>query len=215
MTDGGKIAAEFAAPGKLEITRRDGTRATLAADAVPAPRPGPGPFAVTFDPKWGAPAGPQQFAKLTSWTESADPGIRHYSGLAVYKKTLSVPAAELAPGTRVYLEIEEVREVAGVFINGKSAGTLWRPPYRLDVTGHIKAGQNALEIKVAGTWVNRCLYDATLPESERLTWANSMRTHYPDPATVKPSNYPWKHGPLPSGLIGEMRLVYTQTAIAP
>ncbi len=213
VTRDGRLAAEFTSPGKLEIKKAGGSKVILAADAVPAPKSIPGPFTVAFDPKWGAPAGPRQFGKLVSWTENAEPGIKHYSGAAVYTKELDLPASDLAAGIRVYLEIDQVCEVAEVSVNGKSAGTLWRPPYKLDVTDYIKKGKNTLAITVANTWVNRCLYDATLPEGKRLTWANSMQTHYPDPATIKPGDYfPWRYGPLPSGLIGEMRLVYTQTA---
>jgi hypothetical protein len=213
VTRDGRLAAEFASPGKLEIEKAGGAKVVLAADAVPAPKSIPGPFTVAFDPKWGAPAGPQQFGKLVSWTENADPGVKHYSGAAVYTKELDLPASDPAAGVHVYLEIDQVCEVAEVSVNGKSAGTLWRPPYKIDITDYIKKGRNTLAITVANTWVNRCLYDATLPEGGRLTWANSMQTHYPDPSTIKPGDYfPWKHGPLPSGLIGEMRLVYTQTA---
>ncbi|MDR2674118.1 MAG: hypothetical protein LBC18_04435 [Opitutaceae bacterium] len=216
VTRDGRLAAEFSSPGRLEIEKAGGAKVVLAADAVPAPRPVAGPFTVTFDPKWGAPAGPRQFGKLVSWTENPEPGIRHYSGAAVYTNELDLPAPDSAAGIRVYIEIDEVCEVAEVSVNGRPAGTLWRPPYKLDVTDYIKKGKNTLSITVANTWVNRCLYDATLPEGERLTWANSMPTHYPDPATIKPGDYfPWRHGPLPSGLIGELRLVYTKTAAEP
>jgi hypothetical protein len=213
VTKNAKLAAEFFSPGKLEIERADKARIVLSANSVPAPKTISGPFTVAFDSKWGAPATPLQFAKLVSWTENTDPGIKHYSGAAVYTKQLDIPASDLAAGIRVYLEIDRVCEVAEVSVNGKPAGTLWRPPYKLDITDYINEGKNTLSITVANTWVNRCLYDATLPGGERLTWANSMETHYPDPKNIKPTDYlPWKHGPLPSGLIGKMRLVYTQTA---
>jgi hypothetical protein len=216
LIDGnGALAAEFALPGKLEIETASGRRLVLAAADVPAPRAVPGPFAVAFDSKWGAPAGPCDFDRLVSWTERAEPGIRHYSGIAVYAKQLEFPDAPGA-GARVYLHIDRVCEVAEVSLNGRVAGTLWRPPHRLDITDYIKKGVNTLSIKVANTWVNRCLHDATLPESERLTWANTMYLHYPDPKTIKPGDsVPWAHGPLPSGLIGEMRLVYTKIVAAP
>jgi hypothetical protein len=43
-----------------------------------------------------------------------------------------------------------------------------------------------------------------------------MYLHYPDPKTIKPGDsVPWSHGPLPSGLIGEMRLIYTKIIPAP
>ncbi|HEY0946877.1 MAG TPA: hypothetical protein VGD81_16470 [Opitutaceae bacterium] len=43
-----------------------------------------------------------------------------------------------------------------------------------------------------------------------------MSTHYPEPASIKPTDYfPWKAGPLPSGLIGEMRLAYSKVVTEP
>jgi hypothetical protein len=245
----GRLAAEFAVPGALDIETAAGARLTLSAAAVPAPRPLPGPFAVTFDPKWGAPASPLRFDQLVSWTDRPEPGVKHYSGAATYATTFEMPPAAAAvaatpavapapaianapvpanasaaapaaapdENTRVYLEIEQVAEIAQVRVNGRLAGTLWRPPYRLDITEHVRAGANTLDITVANTWVNRCLHDATLPAHERLTWAVSMQTHYPASGTAPAAGdyYPWKHGPLPSGLIGEMRLVYTKIALAP
>jgi hypothetical protein len=214
VTKNAKLAAEFFTPGKLEIEKANKAKIVLSADSVPAPKIISGPFTVAFDSKWGAPAKPLQFEKLVSWTENAEPGIKHYSGAAVYTKELTLSASDLAAGIRVYLEIDQVCEVAEVSVNGKPAGTLWRPPYKLDVTDHVKKGKNTLSITVANTWVNRCLYDATLPAGERLTWANSMETHYPDPKNIKPSDYfPWKHGPLPSGLIGEAKLSFSRIAV--
>ncbi|AWI09462.1 glycosyl hydrolase [Ereboglobus luteus] len=211
MTNTGKLAAEFLAPGNLEIKKANGSKMVLFEKNVPPPTTISGPFAVTFESKWGAPADTQHFEKLVSWTESPVPGIRHYSGMAVYTKDIELTSREVAANQRVYLEIDQVCEVAEVTVNGKRAGTLWRPPYKLDITDCVRVGKNALQISVANTWVNRCLHDATLPESERLTWANSMQTHYPDPKTIKPTDYyPWKYGPLPSGLIGEARLVFTK-----
>ncbi len=210
-TTPGGLGAEFFAAGNVSLKKAGGHVITLSAKAILPPKTLEGPWTVTFDSKWGAPAGPQRFESLVSWTESSAPGIKHYSGAAVYTKDVELDRRELAANQRAYLEIAQVCEVAEVTVNGKRAGALWRPPYRIDITDHLRGGKNTLRIAVANTWVNRCLYDATLPESERLTWANSMQTHYPDPKNIKPSDYfPWKYGPLPSGLIGEARISFSQ-----
>ncbi|AWI09668.1 glycosyl hydrolase [Ereboglobus luteus] len=211
VTTKGKMGAEFFTPGKVEIKKTDGQTRSLAAEKIPAPKTLAGPWTVTFDAKWGAPAGPQRFDTLTSWTESKEPGIKHYSGVATYVKEITLDKNETAAGQRVYLEIDQVCEVAQVTVNGKLAGTLWRPPYRLDITDAVRPGKNTLQIAVANTWVNRCLHDATLPESERLTWANTMDVHFPDPKKTKPANsIHWAHGPLPSGLIGTAKLAFSK-----
>ena len=214
MTGAGKLGAEFFVPGNVSLKKTDGGAVTLAAEKIPAPKTLTAPWTVAFDAKWGAPAEPQRFDKLISWTESPEPGIRHYSGTAIYTQDIELDARDVAASQRIYLEIGQVCEVAEITVNGKRAGTLWRPPWRIDITDCARVGKNTLQIAVANTWVNRCLYDATLPEPERLTWANSMETHYPDPKTIKPSDWgPWQYGPLPSGLIGEAKISFSQVVV--
>jgi hypothetical protein len=38
--------------------------------------------------------------------------------------------------------------MAEVKLNGKDLGILWKPPYRVEVTGALQPGENALEVKV-------------------------------------------------------------------
>lgn len=59
----------------------------------------------------------------------------------------------VGPGMRAWYE-PPVREAAIVFINGKRAGSLWHPPYRLDVSPFLKSGQNRIEIHVYNTALN-------------------------------------------------------------
>jgi hypothetical protein len=53
-----------------------------------------------------------------------------------------------------------VKDLAEVMVNGKKIGTLWKPPYRIDVTDAIQPGTNQLEINVTNQWTNRILGDA-------------------------------------------------------
>jgi hypothetical protein len=48
----------------------------------------------------------------------------------------------------VYLEIADVRDYARVTLNGKELGARSWQPYRWDVTGALKKGENELEIQV-------------------------------------------------------------------
>jgi hypothetical protein len=48
-----------------------------------------GPWEVTFDAKWGGPVKPVTFDTLQDWSKHADPGIRYYSGTAVYRTTFT------------------------------------------------------------------------------------------------------------------------------
>jgi hypothetical protein len=107
-------------------------------------------------------------SELTDWT--ADPSTIHYSGEATYSRDFTLART---PNTSAFLEVEggaptvpqargsaqayydpPIREGALVTINGQAAGTLWHPPYRLDVSKLLKAGQNHIEIRVYNTAIN-------------------------------------------------------------
>ncbi len=113
-----------------------------------------GPWNVSFPPNLGAPA-KIQLAKLESWTANSDKGVKYFSGAATYSKTIQVPRSWLKPGTRLTLDLGVVKDLARISINGRQTETLWKPPYRADITGALKAGANRLEIVVVNQWTNR------------------------------------------------------------
>jgi len=205
----GNAQAEFFADGKVDVKFADGKAKTFEERSSIESLYVKGPFNVAFDSKWGAPA-KVVFDELASWTEHKDAGIKHYSGVATYTTKVKIPAEKIKSAQRVYLQVDKVYEVAQIKINGKVVGIMWRPPYSIDVTNFVKAGENTIEIGVANTWVNRCVYDATLPKEQRLTWANSMATHYPAAEHKRNEGYLWKHGILPSGLVGDMKFIFTK-----
>jgi hypothetical protein len=47
-----------------------------------------------------------------------------------------------------------VRDAAEVWVNGRRAGALWCPPYRLDIAKLLKAGENRIEVRVFPTAAN-------------------------------------------------------------
>jgi hypothetical protein len=69
------------------------------------------------------------------------------AGPATYHRQFTVAAAP-AKGKRVYLEIGDVHDYAKVTLNGKDVGERAWQPYRWDLTGALKKGQNDLEIVV-------------------------------------------------------------------
>jgi len=150
-----------------------------------------GAWEVMFDPKWGGPA-KTRFAALTDWSKHADPGIRFYSGHAVYRKTFDAPAAS-GSWSRVWLDLGQVRDVAVVKLNGRELGTLWTAPWRVEISNALRSGTNTLEIQITNPWNNRLVGDAALPPERRLTSLSL--------ATVKPD------APLlPAGLLGPVTL---------
>jgi len=175
------------------------------AGEVPAPPPADfeqtqailtiqGPWDVAFDPKWGA---PEQvvLGGLEDWSRHANDGIRHYSGRATYRKTLELSADAAGPAERGsrWLDLGEVRNLARVRLNGRDLGVVWCAPWRVEVSGMLKAGTNALEITVANLWPNRLIGDAGLPPDQRRTWTTS-------------NPYKANASLLPSGLLGPVTL---------
>jgi hypothetical protein len=101
-----------------------------------------GPYMVKFAPAWGGPNEPVRFDKLVAWNAHEDPRIRYYSGEACYQTTFDRPAG-MVEGRRVFLDLGVVHKLARVKLNGKDLGIVWTPPYRVDVTGHLRpAGTN-------------------------------------------------------------------------
>ena len=83
------------------------------------------------------------------WTEQ---GYPFYSGLGVYRF-----AFELAEGDgdeRILLEPELADDAVEVVVNGAPVGVRLWPPYGLEITEHVHAGENTLELRVANTLVN-------------------------------------------------------------
>ncbi len=151
-----------------------------------------GPWQVTFDAKWGGPAKPVAFSHLSDWTDQTDLGIKYYSGTAVYRKVFNL-TSDLRPPSSVFLDLGIVHNVVRVRLNKHDLGTVWCAPWRVEVTGLLKPGENLLELDVVNLWNNRLVGDAAQLAGQRLT-----RTNLAVPAN---------RALLPSGLLGPVRLV--------
>ncbi len=86
-----------------------------------------------------------KFDKLISWPESAEKGIKYFSGTATYRKTIDIPASVLARIATLLLDLGQVREIAEVKLNGQDLGTIWKSPFRVDITRVAKAGRTSLK----------------------------------------------------------------------
>jgi hypothetical protein len=150
-----------------------------------------GAWTVAFQQGRGAPAS-ITLPKLAPLNEHADAGVKYYSGIASYFRDFTAPKGWKA-GQPLWLDLGEAREVSEIFINGKSAGYVWRAPYKLDIGALTKSGKNKLEIKVANLWVNRLIGDAQ-PGAQKITWTS--QGGYQADAKLRPS-----------GLIGPVTLV--------
>ncbi|MCL6546990.1 MAG: hypothetical protein K6T61_17390, partial [Bryobacteraceae bacterium] len=157
-----------------------------------------GPWVISFPAGLGAP--PEwKIPQLVSWTTSPVEGIRYFSGTAAYHKTIRVPASWLREGRQVWLELGAVRDLAEVSLNGKPAASLWKPPYRAEVTSLLRAGENRLEIRVTNQWTNRIAGDRRVKPEQRILAAA--------PAGGAAGMLGAAAEPPESGLLGPVRLV--------
>ena len=172
------------------------------------------------------------FTNLVDWSVHPSELIRYFSGTATYRKRESLNGDGLK-GKRVMLDLGSVRNVAKVTVNGKSYPSLWRPPFRVDITDVVSAEEKSsnpgldIVVQVANLWANRLIGDDRLYESD-CEWKGAKT-----PAGVKEIGIvripkwvkeggksptgratftTWKHWDkddelLPSGLIGPVRIL--------
>ncbi|MGD0261425.1 MAG: glycosyl hydrolase [Verrucomicrobiota bacterium] len=217
---GGAIEAQVWQAGTYTLTSASGKSRQFEAGAIPEPVEITGPWEVRFPPKAGAPER-VTLDRLISWSQHSDAGVRYFSGTATYRKTFDVPAGLIAKGRRLYLDLGKVEVMAGVKLNGKDLGLLWKQPYCVEVTSALKPGENALEVEVVNLWINRQIGDEQLPEdSERnpngtlKQWPQWLQEGKPSP-TGRYTFTSWrlwqKGSPLvESGLLGPVKLRVAQ-----
>ena len=159
------------APGSYRITDSHGARQTFTVSAPQLQAPPLASWTLSFPSGWGEPAS-VPVERFQSWTESANPGIRYFSGTALYRTTLHIPAGSLAPNRQLWLQLGQVREIATVMVNGKSAETLWRPPFAARIDPLLHPGENLIEIQVSNLWPNRLIGDLQSSAREKFTRTN-------------------------------------------
>lgn len=186
--------------GDYELVNEKGRKKNVNINDLADPIEISGDWKVSFDPEWGAPA-ELDFPKLISWTDHDIEGVKYYSGPGIYRKTIEVPGEWLTPERKVYIDLGDVQALAEVFVNGKSAGVLWKPPFKADITSLVNNGTNQLEIEVMNLWTNRLAGDQQLPEEERFTSTNVLTHGY----RTDPPYFITE----PAGLLGPVRLVQT------
>ena len=175
-----------------------------------------GAWEVSFDPAWGGP-GRVTFERLDDWTKRPEPGIRYYSGTAIYRTTFD---GEI--GSR--LELGAVNHVTRVRLNDRDLGVVWCAPWSVALPrGSLRPRGNTLEIAVTNVWANRLIGDEQEPPD--CQWlpghmGGRFLKQFPDwfvHGQPRPSrgrycfttwNYFEKSSPLvPSGLFGPVRVM--------
>jgi hypothetical protein len=199
------VSLDLAERESVFVVLRDAAPAEAAAAQVPAPvvettlATIQGPWILSFPPNWGAPAS-VEMPDLVSWTANSDPGVKYFSGTATYSKKIRAARSWFRPGQQVFLDLDKVRDIAEVSVNGKPVGLVWAPPYRLNVTAELKPGTNEIEIKVTNEWTNRIVGDRLAPPEKRVL-------PQAEPAPRGGGAFFGPREPAESGLLGSVKLV--------
>jgi hypothetical protein len=165
--------------------------------------------------QFGEKAAPVTLDQLHSWTD--DPSTKNFSGVATYRKTVSIPpdmlghpvtltfgdaqpiaAKSKGPGFAALLD-PPIREAAIIYINNQKAGSLWAPPYAIEIGSLLKPGSNEIRIDVANLALNQLAasgfpnypYDALVRE-----YGNRFQPQ--DVQAIQPTT---------AGLLGPVRLI--------
>lgn len=156
---------------------------------------------------------------------STNPETKFFSGGSLFETSVKAPAIEA--GQRVWLDFGDtkpiereptttgtlrgnsfaaliappIREAAVVVVNGKEVGSLFAPPYRIDVTDAIIAGDNRIEIRVYNTSINLLAKGGLLPDMPAVYDKYGQRAVLQDLDVILP---------LASGLFAQPTLVAAQ-----
>ena len=181
-----------------------------------------GDWSLTFPVDWyvGGRTTREIVTPLVDWTTLSDPDLKYFSGTAIYRRKMSCrrPMA----GSRSIIDLGDVKNFADVTVNGNTFRTLWKPPFRVDVTDVLRDGYNEVEVRVTNLWPNRIIGDDFKPEDcafeldkpimqRRLNaWPKFILDGEESPSG-KYTFTTWKHWtkddrPLPSGLLGPVFL---------
>jgi hypothetical protein len=171
-----------------------------------------GSWIVSFDPAWG---GPERivFDQLEDWTGRPEEGIRYYSGIASYQKDFEFKLdKENQNDQRIYLDLGEVHDLAGIKLNNVDFGGVWTAPWHLDISDALIDGENHLEVRVANRWPNRMIGDEFMPydgvsDGELPAWLTRGEKRSSGRYTFTTLSCYTKDSPLlPSGLVGPVSL---------
>jgi hypothetical protein len=150
---------------------------------------------------------------LSGWKETRNgTAAPYFSGTITYEATVTlkrqphaawldfgegtpVPETPRRNGMRAWLE-SPVREAAVVYANDQRAGTVWCPPYSLNVKSLLHVGENRIRIVVGNLAIN-ALAGRQLPDYKDLIAKYGDRFQPQDLENLRA---------LPAGLTGDVRL---------
>jgi len=157
-----------------------------------APTPPPPGRSWTDDAAYAAFSGSITYRRSVTWKDAAAGPDRVLLGFGT-DHPVDLPPAEHP----IAAIAAPVRDAVLVSVNGKPAGAVWAPPWRIDVTDLLRPGANTVELRVMNSATNAL--SARPAESRRLLTARyGDRFQDQDQDKVKAR---------PAGLLGAITLV--------
>lgn len=180
---GANAALRTTTPGTTELTRTDGSTATVRVDRVREPVV---PAAWTLELEDWRPADPadptdlatekdvteRELGSLQPWSKVA--GLEDVSGIGRYRTTVDL-GADWTADDGAYLELGEVNDTFRVRVNGELVAACDPLDATVDLGHRLVPGRNEIEVEVASTLINRlrvvtpAVYGAAARQSYGLT----------------------------------------------
>ncbi|WP_339293422.1 glycosyl hydrolase [Paenibacillus sp. FSL W8-0187] len=81
-------------------------------------------------------------------------GYPYYAGAGEYSQQVDLTQVSLAPDEELWLEADDIRETACLYVNDMQAGIRLWPPYHWNITPYVEQGNNYITIRAANTLEN-------------------------------------------------------------
>jgi len=120
------------------------------------------PWQVRFQKRTESPV-IDTFSQLQFWHLSNKDGVKYFSGTAAYHNSFMLTAAQIKSGYGLILALNNVKEIAEVYLNGQRLGLHWYKNHQFDITEFVQPGNNYLVIEVVNSINNQLIGDAKLP----------------------------------------------------
>ena len=139
-----------------------------------------------------------ELATLKPWTAIEGEAYSDFSGQAVYESDFTLD--KINGNAKYILSLGEVLESAKVWINEKEVGYAFSIPYRLDISGFVKKGENKVKVEVANLMANHVRY----LDKNKIMWRNYHEINFVNIDYQPFDASGWKV--MPSGLSGPVQI---------
>ena len=130
--------------------------------------------------------------QLFDWSSSPRKEIKYYSGSATYEAGFPL---KVSSDKRVWIELNQVHDIAHVYVDGNDCGIAWTAPYRLEITQALKKKkEHQIRIVITNTWANALMGNDKGQAPFNGIWTNAKYRRKSDRL-------------LPAGLLGPITLI--------